>query len=175
MKGQRRSNLIISIYPNGHCFHHWPSFLLRSFHPGIPSNPPPHPPPYSALILARRWGRRRDRRRTAAVLFRLRHAFPHRLLEGPVRLRSSDRLPERMGLFHRLHRHYRPAHSHHRRPGVSLWLHHWPQGLGHSCGFCGSGNICSRWVLFIPVHTCTNSTCLWCKCLCKIKCICHQF
>lgn len=102
--------------------------------------------PHSAKLTTRRWGRRRHRRRTAAVLLWLCHALPHRLLEGPVRLRSSHRLHERLGLFHHLHHHHRPAHGYHWWPGVSLRLHDWPQGLGHGCGFCGSWYICPRWV-----------------------------
>lgn len=47
-------------------------------------------------------------------MFRLRHALPHRLLEGSVRLRTTHRLLERLGLLRRLHLHDWTAHCCHR-------------------------------------------------------------
>lgn len=135
--------------------------LSHLSHPRLPRrlSPPHRSPP----LWPRRWGRRWHRGRTVAVLFRLRHALPHRLLEGPVRLRSSHGLPERLGLFRRLHHHHRPTHGRHRGPGVSLRLHHRPQGLGHCRGVCGTRHIRPRWgqVIVSTVMFATWEPVLW--------------
>lgn len=95
---------------------------------------------------SRWWWWRRERRRALALLLWLHHALSDRLLEGPVRLRSSHRVLERLGLLLCVH----PAHRHvdrrHRRPGVPLWMHHWPEGLGDGCGVCGPRDLGTWWV-----------------------------
>jgi len=98
------------------------------------------------LCTQRRWRRRGERRRAPAVLLRLHHALPHRLLEGYVRLRPAHGVLERLGLLHRLHIAHRRPDRGHRRPGVTLRLHDRTEGLGDSCGVRGARNIGARWV-----------------------------
>lgn len=129
-----------------------------------------------------------------AVLFRLRHALSHRLLESSVCLRPSHWLLEWLGLFCGLYLHDWTAHCchwwaqrrktnklygqikivflfitcikicrtsvyanykdrwwwcllwyDHRWPGLSFWLHSWPEGLCHSGCICCIRNVCARW------------------------------
>lgn len=104
----------------------------------------PFPGPVSlASSRGRGWGW--VRRGEAAILLRLRHALPDSLLEGAVCLRTPHRVLPRLGLLCRLHSHHWHAHSHNRRPGLPLWLHHRPQGLSDSCCFCGVWHLCARW------------------------------
>lgn len=85
------------------------------------------------------------RRGEAPLLLRLRHAFPHRLLESSLRLCPSHRLLERVGVFRGVNRYDRPPDGFHRRPSIPLRLHHRTQRLRHSRGVCGTGHFSARW------------------------------
>ena len=101
------------------------------------------PPAFLAFSRGRGWGW--VRRGEAAFLLWLRHALPHSLLEGAVCLRAPNRVLPRLGLLRCVHSHHRHAHRHHRGPGLPLRLHHWSQGLGHGCYFCGIWHLGARW------------------------------
>lgn len=97
--------------------------------------------------LRRRWWWRGRSRGATSIMLWLRHAFPHCVLEGPVRLRTTDRVLERLGLLHSFHQRHRSPHCHHRRSGLTLRLH---RGAPRHCdrsGVCGFGNFYSRWVI----------------------------
>lgn len=103
---------------------------------------------YKVIILSScRWGWWwwRMRRGEAPLLLRLRHAFPHRLLESPLRLRPAHRLLERVGMFRGVNPHDRPPDGFHRRPSIPLRLHRRTQRLRHSRGVCGAGHFSARW------------------------------
>lgn len=84
------------------------------------------------------------RRGEAPFLFRLRHAFPHRLLEGSLRFRPAHRLLERVGVFRGVNPHDWPSDGFHRRSGIPLRLHHRAEGLRHRRCVRGIGHFGSR-------------------------------
>lgn len=86
-----------------------------------------------------------------SILLRLRHAFPHRLLEGSVCLRPANRVLERLGLLLRVHQRHRAPHRHHRGFGIAFRLHRGAAGHCDRRGVCGAGNFHSRWVN-VPFH-----------------------
>lgn len=86
-----------------------------------------------------------------SILLWLRHAFPHCLLEGSVRLRPANRVLERLGLLLRVHQRHRPPHRHHRGFGITFRLHCGAAGHRDRRGVCGAGNFHSRWVN-VPFH-----------------------
>lgn len=101
--------------------------------------------PWLCLPLRSRWWRWRWMwRGEAALLFWLRHALPHCLLEASVRLRPSHRLLEWLGLLRRLYLSHRHADGSNRRPGITFRLHRRTQRLRHRCGVRGFGHICTR-------------------------------
>ena len=109
--------------------------------------------PWLCLPLRSRWWQWRWMwRGEAALLFWLRHALPHCLLEASVRLRPSHWLLERLGLLRCLYLGHRHADGDNWRPGITFWLHRRTQRLRHRCGVRGFGHICTRSDINHHVH-----------------------
>ncbi len=85
------------------------------------------------------------RRGEAPLLLRLRHAFPHCLLESSLCLCPPHWLLERVGVFRGVDHYDWRSDGFHRRPGIPLRLHHRTQRLCHSCGVRSAGNFSARW------------------------------
>lgn len=97
---------------------------------------------------SRWWRWRREWWRALALLLWLHHALPDCFLEGSVCVRSTHGVLERLGLLLCVHRVNRRVDRRHRRPGLPLRLHHWPEGHGYGCGLCGPRHLGTWWALF---------------------------